>query len=217
MKDAGPRGRMSALGSILLGSILLGVAVAACGVPEDRGPTALSRSGVPFGLLTPSSSRQTTQTTMTSPTEVSVEIFLFGPSGTLVPEPRMLAGTQESLATVLGALVDGPTEAEAVAGLQSAIPPQTTVLGASIGPGGIATVNLAGSFGQLVGQGQIEAVAQIVFTATGLSGTNVTGVTFELASQPVQVPVANGAQVPIATRSQFPQFAPPPSTSGPSF
>ncbi len=79
---------------------------------------------------------------------------------------------------------------------QSAVPAQTTVLGAVVGAGGVATVNLGGTFGQLVGQAQIQAVAQIVFTATALPG--VTGVTFELAGQAVDVPMASGAQVPVA-------------------
>ena len=62
-------------------------------------------------------------------------------------------------------------------------------------------MNLGGTFGQLVGPPEIQAVAQVVFTASALPG--VTGVTFELAGQPVEVPVASGAQVPVATTAQF--------------
>jgi spore germination protein GerM len=107
---------------------------------------------------------------------------------------------------VLGVLVRGPTNIEAAEGLSSAVPAQTTVLGAVIGSGGVATVDLGGTFGQLVGQAQIQAVAQIVFTATTLPG--VTSVTFELAGQAVDVPVASGAQVPSANRAQFAPLAP---------
>jgi hypothetical protein len=49
-------------------------------------------------------------------------------------------------------------------------------------------------------------VAQIVFTVTSLPGA--TGVTFQLAGQPVDVPVASGAQVPVANRLQFAALAP---------
>jgi hypothetical protein len=180
-----------------------------CGVPVDRGPTALARSAVPFALLAPSK-EPTTSTTLVSPVEVPIKIFLVGTSGSLVAVDRAVPAPQESLATVLNALVDGPTQAEAAAGLLSAIPPQTTVLGASITTAGLATVDMGGTFGQLVGQAQIEAVAQVVFTATSLSGVNVTGVAFQLAGQAIEVPVASGAQVPEANQSQFASLAPQP-------
>ncbi len=206
--------RRSIRPSVVFGTALMIVAtLAACGVPVDKGPTALSRSGVPFHLLSPSSP-STTTTTVPSPVEVPVEIFLFGPSGALVSVPRAVPTSQDLLAMILSALVDGPTEAETAVGLLSAVPPQTSVLGASIGPGGVATVNLAGAFAQLVGQAQIEAVAQFVYTATALPGGSVTGVTFQIAGQPIEVPVSSGAQVPIAGRTQFAQFAPQPVTSG---
>lgn len=180
--------------------------LSSCGVPVDRQPTALSRSGVPFDLLAPSSP-STTSTTFAS--QVSAEIFLLNSASlTLVAVPRAVPATEDNLATVLGVLVDGPTVQEANGGLQSAIPPQTTVLGASIAPGGLATVNLGGSFGQLVGQLQIEAVAQIVFTVSSLPGQTVTGVTFQLQGQPIEVPNASGAQVPVASRAEYQQLAP---------
>ncbi|MHB8328838.1 MAG: GerMN domain-containing protein [Acidimicrobiales bacterium] len=183
--------------------LLLPAVVSGCGIPVDQGPTALPRSGVPFGLLEPSAST-TTSTTIPAPVEVSVVIFIMGPGGHLVGVSRDVP-FPAPLTTILGALVDGPTNAEAAAGLQSAIPAQTAVLSAAV-TAGVATVDLGGTFGQLVGQAQIEAVAQIVFTATALPG--VTGVAFALSGQPVEVPVANGAQVPMATRAQFTPLAP---------
>jgi len=198
---------------LAFGAILVLAVIGGCGVPVDRGPTALSRSGVPFGLLAPSSS-PTTSTTGASPAEVPIEIFLVDPSGHLVAVSREVPAAQDSLAVVLGALVDGPTAAETAAGLQSAVHPQTSVMGASIASAGLVTVNLAGTFGQLVGQAQIEAVAQIVYTASNLSGVNMTGIAFQLAGQPIEVPVANGAQVQVANQSEFAPFAPQPSASG---
>jgi hypothetical protein len=184
--------------------------LAGCGVPIDTQPTALSKSGIPFGLLAPTSP-VTTPTTAPSPVEVPVQIYLVSPTGHLVPAARDVPVSAPDLASVLGALVLGPTDAEAAAGLQSALSAQTTILGATIASG-VATVNMGGAFGQLVGPPQIEAVAQIVFTASGLPG--VSGVTFELSGVPVEVPVAGGAQVPLATTAQFAPLAPlvPPST-----
>lgn len=184
------------------GALLLVAAIgAACGVPIDNGPTKLSKRGVPFGLLAPSA--PTTSTTGPAPVAVTVQIFLLTPAGKLVPVSRDIP-FPAPLTTILGALVDGPTNAEAGAGLQGAVPTQTDVLGASVA-GGVATVNLGGTFGQLVGQAQIDAVAQIVFTATALPG--VTSVAFELSGQPVSVPTATGADVPTANRAQFAPLA----------
>jgi hypothetical protein len=180
------------------------VGLAGCGVPVDSQPTALSRSHIPFDLLAPTQST-TTVTTAPSPIEVPVQIFLIGPTGHLVAVARDVSVSPPDLATVLRALVAGPTDPESAEGLQSAVTAQTTVLGANIA-GGIATVNLGGTFGQLVGPPQIQAVAQVVFTASALPG--VTGVTFELMGQSVQVPVASGAQVPVANTSQFAALAP---------
>jgi len=195
------RARVAGTGTVLVAVI----ALAGCGVPVDRAPSALSRNAVPFGLLRPSRP-STTSTSVSSPVEAPVSIFLVTSSGHLVAVARDVPATQESLAAVLGVLVRGPTNIEAAEGLSSAVPAQTTVLGAVIGSGGVATVDLGGTFGQLVGQAQIQAVAQIVFTATTLPG--VTSVTFELAGQAVDVPVASGAQVPSANRAQFAPLAP---------
>jgi hypothetical protein len=179
--------------------VALALSLAGCGVPVDKQPSALSRHGIPFDLLQPNPST-TTATTTPSPVEVRVQIFLIGPTGRLAPVTRQVSGTTPDLATVLEALVAGPTDAESTVGLQSALTTQTTVLSATIAAG-VATVNLGGTFGQLVGPPEIQAVAQVVFTATAFP--NVTGVTFELSGQPVQVPVASGALVPVAARTQF--------------
>ena len=198
-----PAVRWPAVGVPTLG-LVVALGLAGCGVPVDRQPAALSRSGVPFGLLDPSSPT-TTATTAPSPIEVPVQIYLIGITGRLAPVERDVPVTSPDLAVVLGALVAGPTAAESAAGLQSALPAQTTVLGATIA-GGVATVNLGGTFGQLVGPAQIQAVAQVVFTASLLPG--VTGVTFELSGVAVEVPVASGAQVPVASTAQFAPLAP---------
>ena len=199
---------------MLVGSACLAVAVtlAACGVPVDSTPTAIPRNAIPFGLLQPSP-RSTTTTTEASPGQSTVKIFLVTSSGRLAVADRQLPEAQPSVADVLEALVRGPSSAETAAGLQSAVPAQTTVIGAVVGAGGTATVNLGGTLGQLVGQAQIEAVAQIVFTATALPG--VVQVVFQLAGQPIDVPVANGAEVSVADRVQFAALAPLPSAASP--
>lgn len=184
-----------------------GALAAGCGVPVDSGPKALARSGVPFGLLDPSTVPTTTTPPSPTPVTVTVQIYLLDPAGRLVAVDRQVP-VPAPLTAVLAALVDGPTNTEAAGGLQSSIPPQMQVVSATVA-GGLATVDLAGTIGQLVGQAEINAVAQIVFTATALA--SVTGVSFDFNGQPVSVPTATGAEVPIASRAQFASMAPSPT------
>jgi len=190
--------------AVVAGALASLAALASCGVPIDSGPKALARGNVPFGLLRPSST--TTTSPSAAPVTVSVVIYLLAANGQLSAAAREVP-VPAPLTAILGALVDGPTNAEAAAGLQSAVPSQTQVISASVA-GGIATVDLGGTFAQLVGTPEIEAVAQIVFTATAVPG--VSGVSFELNGQQVAVPTATGAEVPIANRTQFAPFAPSP-------
>ncbi len=196
------RTRRSVTALVAAGAVVVGLA--GCGVPIDNQPAALSRHGVPFDLLAPTQST-TTITSVPSPIAIPVRIYLIGPTGHVAPVSRTVSVSPPDLLTVLRTLVAGPTDAETAAGLQSAVTSQTTVLGANIA-GGTATVNLGGTFGQIVGPPEIQAVAQVVFTASALPG--VTGVTFELTGQPVEVPVGSGALVPVATTAQVPALAP---------
>ena len=59
---------------------------------------------------------------------------------------------------------------------------------------GVATVHFSTDPVQVVGPDQTLAIAQVVYTVTQQPG--VTGVTFEIAGKPVEVPTAAGAQVP---------------------
>jgi len=188
--------------------VLSVVLFAGCGVPVDSSPSALPRKDVPFGLLQ-QSAPTTTTTSLPSPVElVPVSIYLIAPSGHLTEVTRQVPGApEEPLFAALTALVQGPTNTEAQQDrLESAVPAQTTLLGVVTGPTGIITVNLGGTFKQLVGQANIQAVAQIVYTVSAQAG--VTGVTFELSGQAVDVPTASGAQVPVANPTQYAPLAP---------
>jgi hypothetical protein len=169
---------------------------------------------VPFGLLLGSTTTSTTippSTTTTSPqvaNEVLVHVYLLDRSGHLVFRDRLIPlPLGAGLDALLDQLFAGPTAAEAAIGIQSAVPAQTKVDSSSI-TGGIATVNLNAAFGQVVGPAQVQAVAQMVYTATDQPG--VTSVAFELSGQPVSVPVSSGAQLPVVDRSQFVALAPGP-------
>ena len=70
-----------------------------------------------------------------------------------------------TVAAALAALLEGPRATEVAAGLRSAIPAGTTLLGATIVAGEIR-VDLSEEFTTIVGEEHHLALAQVVFTAT---------------------------------------------------
>lgn len=212
--------RRLALGVLVVAA---GTVVTACGVPVGSRPATIARNAVPFGLLQRSTP---TTTSSASPTSLgTTTIYLVGPTSHLVPVNRdvpLPAGcvetsagvppdcfeTSAGLTTVVQALVDGPTAAEAAADEQSELPNGTRVLAGTAIVDGIATVNFSASFGQLAGQAQLEAVAQVVFTVIG-DIPGVTGVSFEIGGERASVPSPPaGALVNVATRTLYASLGP---------
>ncbi|HEX4541322.1 MAG TPA: GerMN domain-containing protein [Acidimicrobiales bacterium] len=183
----------AAVASVVAGSLV------ACGIPADSQPQAIARKDIPFDLLAPS-------TTIAGPgvpgPRVPVSVYLVGITG-LVPVSRGVRAPA-TLPESLGALLAGPTDTEVADGLRTAITAQTSVSAGPVGFG-VGTVDLGGAFGQVGGQEQILAVAQLVFTATGVPG--IAKVQFTLAGRPVEVPAGDGTltQGPLG-RSDFPSL-----------
>ncbi|MDA8267816.1 MAG: GerMN domain-containing protein [Actinomycetota bacterium] len=194
----------------MAGCLLGGALVAGCGVPIGTHPSPITHAAVPFSLLDPAASSgppggATTIAPYTSQ-RLTLQIYLVAPTSRLVAVDRVVPSPSD-LVSILQALIAGPNSTEAATGLQGQIPAQTKVLGGTQIVNNVATVDLSAAFGQLAGQAQIQAIAQIVFTITGdLSG--VTGVTFEIAGQPASVPQPDGALVNVATRAQYAALAP---------
>jgi spore germination protein GerM len=205
----GPVSRRLVVGLTL---VALAFGVAACGVPVGGGPSPIAPKAVPFDLLapTPPNSAPASSSTQSGGHTLAVQVFLVNPSSHLTAVSRSVAFPNDPdalLVSLLRAVIAGPTSAEAAAGLQGAIPPQTAVLSGTTITAGLATVDLSAGFGQLAGQAQIEAIAQVVWTVTAnLSG--VSGVVFEIAGQPASVPEPSGALVSVATRADYASLAP---------
>lgn len=200
--------RLLALAAVLLG----GLGLSACGVPVGGSPATLAPKDVPYGLL-----KKAAPSTPTTdlPTPFTVPIYFVAPTGHLVIEERDVPvpyrlDSDAGLVAILQYLIVGPTTAEAQAGVQGAIPAQTKVLPGTAITGTVATVNLSANFGQLSGQTQIQAIAQVAFTVIGaLPG--LTGVSFEIEGQHAQVPTPPaGALVNVATRTLYRSLAPLP-------
>jgi uncharacterized Zn-binding protein involved in type VI secretion len=176
---------------------LLGLAVASalmaagCGIPTGGAPVGIAKSDVPPHLINP-----VTPTTVNSPI----------PTGAAVPEPIYLVGPSQhviavsrdvqfpaSLGEIMETLLAGPTTVESRFGLQSFLTGSKTDVSVTVVTG-IATVDFATNPVQVVGPDQTLAIAQVVYTATQQSG--VSGVLFQIAGKPIEVPTSSGVQVP---------------------
>lgn len=201
-------GRCRHLGLPGLVVVVLAVTTAACGIPTSGGPTAIGKRDVPFQLLSPAS--PTSSTASTVPPAVSVPALIFlvsGPTQTVAPVSRDITVPTTINATVteaLIALLKGPTAGESDSGLQTYLTGTKTKVSARVS-GGIATVDFTTNPIQVVGSSQTLGIAQVVFTATEVTG--VTGVLFEIAGVPTPVPTASGANVdgPVDRTSYQPQ------------
>ena len=192
-------------GGLALAVLALVLATAACGIPTNGGPTAIAKSNVPSDLLSPASPTSTS----TVPPDVAVPelIFLAASTGTVAPVSRFITVNttlNTTLTELLGALLIGPTPTESAAGLESYLSGAKTNVTAKVA-GGIATVDFTANPIPLVGATQTLAIAQVVFTVTAQPG--VTGVVFQIAGVPLDVPTASGATVsgPVDRTSYQPQ------------
>jgi spore germination protein GerM len=184
----------------LLGTLLL---AAACSAPVDSGPKTLRAASLPEDLRAETSSTTTT----TAPTGESEEvtIYFIGSDQRLSPVKRLVS-PPVTVEKVLEKLFAGPTTAEGVSGLRTAISPDTTVLGAPI-EARIAIVNVSKSFAFGPVDDRIRAYAQVVFTAVDVGG--VTGVLFSVNGHRQEVPAGDGSNqsAPLG-RGSYPEYTP---------
>ena len=161
--------------------------VGACSAPVDSGPKTIRASSLPEDLRAETASTTTT----TPPTGESDEVTVYftGPENRLVPVKRRIS-RPVTLEKILKTLFAGPTNAEKVTGLRTAISGDTSVLGAPIDDR-IVTVNLSDDFAVGSLPVQISAYAQVVFTAFGVGG--VTGVVFAQNGRRQEVPQGDGS------------------------
>lgn len=198
------RGTVALVLAVVIGGLLAG-----CGIPAGSAPQAIAKSDVPFHLLDPSS--PSTSTPFNAPAGVSEVIFLVDSTLHLTPVRRIVA-PPANLTQIVNLLLLGPTDVESTNGIQSFLTGTTTQSSSSNGAlvtlsNGVATVDFATN--PVVGGTQnLLAIAQVVFTVT--QQPNVTGVLFEIADQPIEVPAGpNGALVPgPVTKLQYPAQAP---------
>jgi spore germination protein GerM len=178
--------------------------LAACGVPIDQTAQKIPAKEVPVVLLTPTTDiSSSTTSTIQRGNEVPVSIYFIGTAG-LVPVERVVR-KPATLQAVLDALDAGPTPREISAGIQSALPSNAQLTAEGVTKG-VATIQLDSTFSAIGGTQSINALAQIVYSATHLPG--IDAVRFEYAGTPIPAEIGNGelAYGPV-DRSDYAQLA----------
>ncbi len=189
-------------------------ALGGCGVQREEGPRVLPAANVPYGLLEEVPST-TTSVRRPTPSVAKSSVFVF-----FVRGGRMYPVVREVNAPVtvgksLTALVFGTLEDESAQGIRSAINPAAGVQARSIDPASVL-VDLSPEFVQGPTSEQVLGLAQIVYTATEVTG--ITGVRFTLNGASIEVPTPSGSLISGAVgRDAFADFAPvPPGIDLPS-
>jgi germination protein M len=165
------------LALLVLGTLAatLALAVVGCGSEE-----AVSLGEPPAQTATTT----TPEAPGTTPAPVSLEVWFSRDDG-LVAVRREHEPTQAVATAALHALLDGPSAAERSAGLASAVPTGTRLLGVSIADGA-ATVDLTSEYQSGGGALSMQTrLAQVVYTLTQFP--TVQKVRFQLDGTPVDV------------------------------
>lgn len=177
--------RARALAVLALLAVLAG-----CGVPTGGEPSTIAAADVPYGLADPAPAP-----TPTAPPEAVADASLVHwvtAADALVPRVREVGGTSRRarLADLLEQLADGPTAAERDEQLSTALPPEIRLRVTGL-DGGTATIGVDALAEAPAGVAGRQAVAQIVLTATSVPG--IDAVLLELAGEPIEAPLPDGA------------------------
>jgi len=179
---SGPRrGPGRRLAALVVGAAVV-VGAAACGVPLEDHARATPPEAVPYGLLEPGTSTSSTQ----APSDGAV-LYLVGQRG-LSPVRRPVP-SPVSVRVVVEALGADPPPDEEGLGLRSVLAAEEFVLGARSATG-VGRIDLADRFRSLPEREQTLALAQLVLTATEVTG--IDRVAFTLNGEPLDVPTADG-------------------------
>jgi len=166
---------------------LLGAVVVGCGVPEDDSPQELSADEVPFGLLTVPTT--TTEPGPVTDPERQGRLYFVDTEGQIVEVEAEVP--DQSVRSVLIALLD--TDPETLdPGVSSFIPPETTLRRVEV-VDDVIVIDLSEEFTSVTSERFVPAVAQVVFTATAVSGTGASLVEFREEGEPIDVPDEDGA------------------------
>lgn len=167
--------------------------VSGCGLRTQTTPEPVA--------LTPGFQHDTT--TPADPTAGNVEVF-FVRGNRLEPVTRAVASP--SPGSVLQALGAGPTRAEVLVGIRTAMPPQPFRVALSDTATNVAVVQVGPGFASIAGENQLLAVAQVVWTVTEMPG--IRRARLQLAGETLEVPTDRGLVGYPVGRDEFTSVAP---------
>ena len=176
--------------ALSLSTVLL-LGLTGCGIRNSTQPPAPAEPGVVDTSAPPAAPKSPAPAEPTPARDVPVLIYLL--SDEHLVAVRRNATSSATLKESLTALFEGPTPAEAAAGLSSLVPEGATLLGVSL-ENKVARVDVSGSFES--GGGSLSAlgrVAQVVFTATQFP--TVESVVFSVDGKPVTSITSEGVVV----------------------
>lgn len=126
------------------------------------------------------------------PGNVPTSVFLQADeSRRLVPVRRGVPAL--SVEDITKATLVKPTSTELAAGITTAIPPNTTLLSASVRPDGVIAINLSKEFAQVDGASRTTAIGQIVL-GVGAEFDPDRKFSFSIAGESAQVSTAGGTK-----------------------
>ena len=203
---------MSHLSRLLLLGAALVVAIAACGLPSDDTAHDLSPDDVPFDLLAPASS-----TVPDTPTGGDTQIvnLYFQNDERLIAVPAEVAQSDDPAGfdpqVAVTKLLQGTGGLGVPAGVRSAIPSGTRLLGAQIS-GDTVTLNLSDDLSGVEANGLVFAIAELVYTAAGITPDHPDGtyqVVVQIDGETITVPDDEGVELdrPVSP-SDYPTLRP---------
>ena len=158
------------------------VMFAGCGIPID------DRSRPLAGDQIPSSVPVAAPPPAPPAGDLSLSLELFLIRGSQLAAVNRQVPTPLTADKALTEIVRGPTPPERLRGLRSALPRSVRLLGTVAHD--VPLIDVTESLTGVDGEEQILALAQLVFTLTGLPGVN--GVSFARDGRPVEVPTGDG-------------------------
>lgn len=175
-------------------ALALALSATACGVPADGAARLAPEEEVPFDLLSGTTTSTPSGSSRGQDTTVCLAL-----DGSLLAVFRGSGGPQ-ALDTLLSLVTAGATEGESNLGLRSAVDDE--VVSDVSSSDGTATVELLEEFGELPGNQQLLAVAQMTCTLT--AQPDVVRVRFLLDDEQIEVPIQGGSLVDRAvTRADY--------------
>jgi hypothetical protein len=179
-----------------LAVVVVAMLLAACGVEAQDQAQELDPESVPFDLLDPEAPG------VSVPPMGNFFVIFLVEGGELIDATRAVRA-RPTVARALKVLERGPTSDEFAAGITTAIPPGSEIRRVTV-RNHTAIVDVSERFEENVRGQEALALAQVVYTATGLEGVN--RVRFRLEGEPTVVPRGNGTQTsrPV-DRNDYPQ------------